>query len=150
MGTAVFAGSFDPFTVGHADIVQRALRLFGKVIIAVGYNENKRYMLPTDRRIAAIASLYASDPRVEVCGYEGLTVDFVRRTGADFILRGARSAIDFEFERTLADTNRAVAGVETVILFSRPELAFVSSSMVRELIHNGYDVTSYVAVADYR
>ena len=91
MGTAVFAGSFDPFTVGHADIVQRALRLFGKVIIAVGYNENKRYMLPTDRRIAAIASLYASDPRVEVCGYEGLTVDFVRRTGADFILRGSEA-----------------------------------------------------------
>lgn len=150
MSIALFAGSFDPFTVGHADIVDRGLRLFDKVIVAVGHNEHKKASVEFARRRDAIARLYASDPRVEVVGYSGLTVDLVKRLGADCILRGARGSADFEFERNLADTNRAVADVETVVLVARPEFSFVSSSMVRELIHNGYDVDRFVAVDDYK
>ena len=150
MTTAIFAGSFDPFTVGHADIVERGLRLFDKIIIAIGYNENKKAMTDPQRRMATIAEKYNGNPAVEVMLYTGLTVDLLRRTGADALLRGARSGMDFEFERNLADTNRAIAGVETVILVARPEYAFISSSMVRELIHNGYDVERFVAVKDYR
>lgn len=151
MATAVFAGSFDPFTIGHADIVARALPLFDKVVIAIGYNENKANGgYSAERRRDTISRRYASESRVEVMTYTGLTVELARRIGADLLLRGARSSIDFEYERNLADTNRGIAGVETVILMSRPELAFVSSSMVRELIHNGYDVSRYVAVDDYK
>ncbi|MDE7496987.1 MAG: pantetheine-phosphate adenylyltransferase [Muribaculaceae bacterium] len=149
MATAIFAGSFDPFTIGHADIVERGLRIFDKVIIAIGYNEHKKGMVTAERRCATIAERYAKDDRINVITYQGLTVDLVKRTGADAILRGARSGSDFEFERNLADTNRAIAGVETVILVARPEYAFVSSSMVRELIHNGYDAERFVAVKDY-
>lgn len=150
MSTAIYAGSFDPFTMGHADIVERGLKIFDKITIAIGYNENKREMVPAHRRAETISRLYADNEAVDVRVYSGLTVELVRQTGADAILRGARSALDFEFERTLADTNREIAGVETVILPARPELAFVSSSMVRELLHNGYDVSRYVAVDDYR
>lgn len=150
MATAIFAGSFDPFTIGHADIVERGLRLFDKVIIAIGYNENKKAMATQERRMYAIEEKYKGNPAVEVMLYTGLTVDLVRLTGADALLRGARSGQDFEFERNLADTNRAIAGVETVILVARPEYAFISSSMVRELIHNGYDVERFVAVGEYR
>ncbi len=149
MSTAVFAGSFDPFTVGHADIVERGLHVFDNIIIGIGYNEHKSGSSSCDNRRQAIERLYAGEPRVKVLVYTGLTVEFVRRCGADVLLRGARGSADFEYERNLADTNRAVAGVETVILVARPEFAFVSSSMVRELMHNGFDVSRFVAVDSY-
>lgn len=144
MAIALFPGSFDPFTLGHADIVERGLKIFEKIIIAIGHNEHKRGMQSEEERCATIRNFYPDGNRVEIKRYTGLTVDFARKTGADCILRGARNSLDFEFERNLADTNRELTGVETVILISRPELSFISSSMVRELIHNGYDVSRFL------
>lgn len=142
---AVFAGSFDPCTIGHKDIVDRARRLFGEVVIAIGHNEHKPGEWTVDQRLKAIASLYRDDDGIEVCAYDGLTARFVKEKGADAILRGVRNLADFEFEKNLADTNSAIAGVETVFLVSSPATAFVSSSMVRELIHNGYDASRFIA-----
>ena len=145
MTKGLFAGSFDPFTIGHASIVERAAAIFDRIVVAVGYNEHKSGMYGVAERVEAIRRLYAGDPRVEVESFTGLTVDFARRCGATALVRGVRGSSDFEFERNLADTNAAIADLETVLLISRPELAFVSSSMVRELIHNGYDASRYIA-----
>lgn len=141
----VFAGSFDPFTIGHLSIVERAVKLFGKVVVAVGYNEHKPGMWTAEQRVEAISRLFEGNPDVEVTSYQGLTATFARGQGADALLRGVRSVSDFEYERNLADTNREVFGVETVFLLAEPKTAFVSSSMVRELIHNGYDPSEYIA-----
>lgn len=145
MTTALFAGSFDPFTIGHADIVRRGLDIFSHLVIGIGYNENKSGMWTPSQRLEAISDFYADEPRVSVEIYSGLTVKFAADRGAAFLLRGVRSAPDFEYERNLADVNREISGLETVILVSRPELSIVSSSMVRELIHNGFDVSRFVA-----
>lgn len=142
---AFFAGSFDPFTIGHRSIVERSLRLFSKVVIGIGYNEHKQGEWPVDQRIQAIRDLYADNPDVEVISYKGLTVDAARDCGADVLVRGVRGNMDFEYERNLADTNREISGIETVFLISEPELSFISSSMIRELLHNGYDISKYVA-----
>lgn len=144
MKTALFAGSFDPFTIGHKDIADRGLRIFDRLVIGVGVSEHKKGEWPVERRIAAINEIYGGDMRVVVEAYSGLTVDFARHCGAEFLLRGVRSVSDFEAERQLADVNRHIAGIDTVILFSRPDLSFVSSSMVRELRHNGYDISRYL------
>ena len=141
MKTAVFTGSFDPFTVGHDDIVRRALPLFDRIIIGVGYNEHKQYMQPTEQRCETIRGYYSDEPRVEVQAYNDLTVDFCARVGARYIIKGVRSMKDFEYERDMAEINRRLSGVETVCLFASPELAHVSSSVVRELIHFGKDVS---------
>ena len=145
MKTALFAGSFDPFTIGHKAIVSRGLDIFDRIIIGIGYNENKCGTWPVETRLEAIRELYEKEPRVQVEAYTGLTVDFARKAGASFLLRGVRGTIDFEYERNLADINREIAGIETVILVSEASLAIVSSSMVRELLHNGYDISRYVA-----
>lgn len=145
MKKALFAGSFDPFTTGHADIVERACALFDKVVIAIGYNYMKPGLWPIDKRLEAIKNLYHDNDRVEVVSYTGLTVDFALHSGCSALLRGVRDATDFSFEQRLADTNRAIAGLETVLLISKPELAFVSSSLVRELIANGADASKYIA-----
>lgn len=144
MRTAIFPGTFNPFTVGHQSIVERGLTLFDRVIIAVGYNEQKGQDAGVHSNVARIRALYDSESRVTVEAYSGLTVDFARKTGACCILRGVRSTIDFEYEKTLADVNRRLNGIETVLLFTLPELACVSGSMVRELEHNGVDVTEYL------
>lgn len=141
---ALFPGSFNPFTLGHADIVERGLWLFDKVVIAIGYNEHKSAPGSMEERLSGIRRVYAGNPSVEVISYSGLTVDMARRLGAVAILRGARNNSDFEYERNLADVNREIAGIETVILVSRPELSFVSGSMARELQHNGYDISRYL------
>lgn len=143
--TALFAGSFDPFTIGHRSIVERGLKLFDTIIIAVGHNEHKREEWSVEQRVKSISSLYAGNPYVTVTRYSGLTVDFAAEAGADVLLRGVRGVADFEYERNLADTNRMIRGIETVILISEPEFACISSSMVRELIHNNHDVKKYVA-----
>lgn len=143
--TALFAGSFDPFTIGHEAIVRRGLEIFDRIIIGIGYNENKHGTWTPDERLEAIRGLYSGEPRVNVELYTGLTVDYAVKSGARFLLRGVRGAIDFEYERNLADINRAISGIETVILISEPDMAIVSSSMVRELLHNGYDISRYVA-----
>lgn len=142
--TALFAGSFDPFTIGHASIVSRALSLFDRIVIAVGVNMAKTSVDEVSRRVEAIAALYADEPRVTVTHYEGLTVDMAARCGARWLLRGVRSVKDFEYERDMADINRQLSGLETVLLYSLPEHAAVSSSIVRELRAYGRDVSDYL------
>lgn len=141
---AFFAGSFDPFTIGHRSIVERALRLFPSLVIAIGYNEHKPGEWSVEQRLAAIGEYYADNPSVEVMAYRGLTVDAATDAGASVLIRGVRGVADFEYERNLADTNREISGMETVLLFCEPDLAFISSSMVRELHHNGHDITKYI------
>ena len=137
-------GSFDPFTIGHLSIVRRALPLFDKLVIGVGVNERKTYLHTTEERIAAISRLFDDEPAVEVHSYSGLTVDFAHSVEAGFIVKGVRSMKDFEYEREQADINREIGGVETVLLFAEPQLAHISSSMVRELTHFGKDPAPYL------
>ena len=141
---AVFVGSFDPFTVGHYDIVQRALPLFDRLIIGVGINERKVYMNDTETRVADIISIFNNNPKIEVKTYNDLTVDFAKRVGATFIVKGVRSVKDFEYEREQADINRRISGIDTLLLCADPQHASVSSSMVRELIHFGRDVSEFL------
>lgn len=141
-GPILFPGSFNPYTRGHADIVERALKLFDRVVVAVGYNAQKQ---TNENDLEAIRKLYADEPRVEVVAYSGLTVDAAREHGACAILRSVRSLKDYEYELQMADINRRLSGIETVILFARPELASVSSSVVRELQHFGCDVSQFLA-----
>ena len=142
--TAIFTGSFDPFTIGHYDIVSRALPLFSRIVIGVGVNERKLYMQSAEQRCATIASIYADEPKIEVKSYSDLTVDFARREGAIYIMKGVRSVKDFEYEREQADINRQLSGIDTILLYSDPRYSSISSSMVRELIHFGQDVSRYL------
>ena len=142
--TGIFTGSFDPFTIGHDDIVRRALPLFSRIVIGVGVNERKQYMQSADERCAAIRRIYEGEEKIEVKAYSDLTVDFARREGAAYIIKGVRSVKDFEYEREQADINRQLSGVETLLLYSDPRYSSVSSSMVRELIHFGQDVSRYL------
>lgn len=141
---AVFAGSFDPFTIGHKDVVDRFLPLFRRIVIGVGVNERKQYMLSTEERVQSIRHLYAGEERIKVEAYSDLTVDFARRHGATFIIKGVRSAIDFEYERQQAEINRRLTGIETIVLFADPTLSSISSSVVRELSHFGRDITEFL------
>lgn len=142
---ALFAGSFDPFTIGHLSIVERALGMFPSIVVGIGHNERKPGEWSVSERLDAIRALFKERREIEVMAYSGLTADFAREIGASTLLRGVRGMTDFEYERNLADTNRKLFGLETVFLVSEPELAFVSSSMVRELIHNGVDAGRYIA-----
>jgi pantetheine-phosphate adenylyltransferase len=138
---ALFAGSFDPFTIGHKNIVDRALQsVADEVIVAIGINYEKKYMFSLEERLQAIREVYKDQPRVRVETYEGLTTDFAKRVGASFLLRGVRSVKDYEFERDMAEVNRRLMGIETVLLFTAPEYACVSSSIVRELLSYHQDV----------
>lgn len=140
-----FAGSFNPFTKGHLDILSRGLRICPEgVVVGMGYNENKCSRDEAFASAEALSNLLAGIPGVEVAAYSGLTVDAARRHGAELLIRGFRNAIDAEYERSLADTNRMIAGIDTILLAASPELAPLSSSMVRELAHNGYDVGRYL------
>ena len=138
---AIFPGSFDPFTIGHHSIVERALPLFDKIVVAVGMNSSKHSFLSDIERLDAIRRLYANEPRVEVTTYSGLTVEAAEQCGAHYIIRGVRTVKDFEYEKTLADVNRKIAGIETVLLYTLPEYGSISSSIVRELIGLGRDVS---------
>ena len=144
MRTAIFPGTFDPFTIGHDALVHRALNFVDELYIAIGINTEKRTMLTLDERIARIKALYEDEPRVHVVSYEGLTTDFAQSIGAQLIIRGVRNTIDFEYERNIADVNRMLTGLETVLLISEPEYAAISSSVVRELAHFGKDVSKYL------
>lgn len=140
----MYAGSFDPFTRGHADIVDRGLSLFDRVIIAIGINEGKRCLFSSEERRLQIARYYADNPRVEVRIYTGLTVSFAQELGVRFLLRGVRSSTDMEYERTLADLNRHIAGMETVLLPASQQLTHISSTVVRELLHFGGNVEDFL------
>lgn len=144
MRTVIFPGSFNPFTIGHADIVERALQLFDRIVVAIGYNEQKGNKADVEERLNTIQSLYAQESRVEVISYSGLTVDAARQCGATAILRSVRSVKDYEYELQMADVNRQLTGIDTVVLFARPELASISSSVVRELQHFGQDITRFL------
>ena len=132
--TAIFVGSFDPFTIGHDSIVRRSLPLFDRLIIGGGVNIGKRYMLSAEERVDAIRRLYSDEPRISVEQYSGLTVDFADSVGAQFIVKGVRTVKDFEAEREQADINRRLTGIETIVLFALPGMDSVSSSVVRELM----------------
>jgi pantetheine-phosphate adenylyltransferase len=145
MKIAVFPGSFDPVTRGHESVVRRALPLFDSVIVAVGENSGKQGYFPVDQRIRWIAETFAGEPKVTVSRYEGLTVDFCRKTGAGFILRGLRTAADFEFERGIGQMNRLMdPGIETVFLLCEPEFSSLSSSIVRDIHRHGGDIRQFL------
>lgn len=141
---AIFPGSFDPFTIGHANIVERGLPLFDAIVIGVGKNDKKRPLYPTERRVQFISSLYADEPRIRVVSYDDLTIDLAAREGATFILRGLRSVKDFEYERDVAAMNKRLGGVETLLMLTEPQYASISSSVVRELITYGRDVSRFL------
>lgn len=142
---ALFPGSFNPFTIGHQSLVDRGLQLFDEIVIAIGISASKP-LSPgeMESRLGAIRELYAGDKRVNIVTYSGLTIDAARQHGCGFLLRGIRNATDMEYERSMADINRRISGIETVILFTLPELASVSSSTVRELQHYGHDVEQFL------
>lgn len=142
--TAIFVGSFDPFTIGHDSIMRRSLPLFDRLIIGVGVNIGKRYMLSAEERVDAIRRLYSDEPRISVEQYSGLTVDFADSVGAQFIVKGVRTVKDFEAEREQADINRRLTGIETIVLFALPGMDSVSSSVVRELMHYGRDCSEFL------
>lgn len=144
MKRAIFPGTFDPFTIGHYSVVKRALTFMDEIIIGIGINDSKRTWFPTDKRVEMVKKLYADEPRVRVEAYDNLTVDFAIQHDAGFIIRGIRTVRDFEYEETIADINRKLAGIETILLFTEPELTSVSSTIVRELLHYGKDVTPFL------
>ena len=144
MNKGLFVGSFDPFTIGHDSIVRRALPLFDHIIIGVGVNERKKYMLSAEERVNRIKRLYADEPKIEVKAYSDLTIDFARREQATYIIKGVRSVKDFEYEREQVDVNRLLSGVETIFLYAEPQLSSISSTMVRELQHFGRDISEFL------
>lgn len=144
MKRAIFPGTFDPFTIGHYSVVKRALTFMDEIIIGIGINDSKRTWFPTDKRVEMVKKLYADEPRVRVEAYDNLTVDFAIQHDAGFIIRGIRTVRDFEYEETIADINRKLAGIETILLFTEPELTSVSSTIVRELLQYGKDVTPFL------
>lgn len=140
--TVLFAGTFDPYTRGHHALVERALAMFDKVVVAVGRNLGKNCMFSLEERVSAIEKVYAGNDRVSVAVYDTLTMDFARSVGAVALLRGVRSVKDFEYERDIADINLRLGGMDTVLLISEPEYASASSSVVRELMKYGKDVSA--------
>ena len=142
--TGIFTGSFDPYTIGHDDILRRALPLFDHIVIGIGVNERKSYMQSAEERMKTIKAIYADEPKVEVKTYNDLTIDFARRENASYIIKGVRSVKDFEYERDQADINRQLSGIETLLLYADPRYSAVSSSMVRELIHFVQDVSRFL------
>ncbi|MDE7394441.1 MAG: pantetheine-phosphate adenylyltransferase [Muribaculaceae bacterium] len=140
----LFPGSFNPFTRGHQSLVERALTMFDHVVIAIGVSADKHTNDDITSRIQPIADLYIDEPRVSVIAYYGLTIDAATANNCCAILRGVRNAIDFEYERQLADVNRSISGIETILLMTLPEYSMISSSVVRELERYGRDVKPYL------
>ncbi len=144
MKTAIFPGSFDPITLGHYDIVNRALPLFDRIVIAIGINAEKKYMFSLEQRQRFIELAFAHSPKVSVISYQGLTIDLCRQLNADYILRGLRNPADFEFEKAIAHTNRQLSKIETVFLLTSASTSYISSSIVRDVIRHGGDYRSLV------
>ena len=144
MRKAVFPGSFDPITLGHVDIISRALPLFDEIVIAIGVNAKKNYMFSVEQRIKFIQNAFFAEDKISVKMYKGLTVDYCKEIGADFILRGLRNPADFEFEKAIAQTNRKLSGIETIFLLTSAETSFISSSIVRDIMRNNGDASSLI------
>ena len=142
--TAIFPGSFDPLTLGHVDVIQRALPLFDHLVIAIGVNADKKYMYSLEERKKIIQDTFRGINNIEVVHYEGLTVDFCQKVGAQFILRGLRNPADFEFEKAIAHTNKTLSDIETVFLLTASATSFISSSIVRDVIRNHGDYSKLV------
>jgi pantetheine-phosphate adenylyltransferase len=142
---AVFPGSFDPFTIGHEGIIRRAINLFDEIIIAVGTNALKKNFYSLETRKEMIKKVFKDEPRVRVAHYEGLTVDYCKKNGAGYLLRGLRTAADFEFERAIGQVNKSLApGIESVFLLTVPEHSFINSTIVRDIIRSGGDASKFV------
>ena len=144
MKRAIFPGTFDPFTVGHYSVVKRALTFMDEIVIGIGINENKKTYFPIEKRVEMIRDLYKDEPKIKVMPYNSLTIDFAQSVDAKFIIRGIRTVKDFEYEETIADINRKLAGIETILLFTEPELTCVSSTIVRELLQYNKDISCFI------
>ena len=141
----LFPGTFDPVTLGHVDIINRAIPLFDKIIVGIGLNAAKAPMFSAEQRLKWIRDIYTDEERVEGAIYEGLTVDFCKQVGAQFILRGIRYVSDFEYEKTIADANRTLdRSIETIFLTGEPKYTSVASTIVRDIIRNGGDATQFL------
>lgn len=136
MKKAIFPGSFDPFTLGHEDIIKRAIPLFDEIVIAIGINAEKKYMFSLEERKRFIEETFLDEPKISVLTYKGLTIDLCHKQKADFIIRGLRNPADFEFEKAIAHTNRRLSKIETVFLLTAADTSFISSSIVRDVIRN--------------
>ena len=141
---ALFSGTFDPFTIGHHALIKRALCLTDEIIIAIGINTEKKNMFSLEERTNNIKHIFCGEKRIKVTSYDSLTVDFAVKLKVDFILRGIRNINDFEYEKSIADINRKLSGIETVFLFSEPEYCYISSSLVRELISFKKDISNLI------
>jgi pantetheine-phosphate adenylyltransferase len=144
MKIAVFPGSFDPLHNGHVDIVNRLLPLFDKVIIAIGINQDKKYMFDMEKRMQWLKDVFAAEPKIEIKSYKGLTVEFCKQQNAKYLIRGLRTSADFEFEKAIAQLNKSQGDVESVFVISTPENAPVSSTILRDIIKNGGSVIKFV------
>lgn len=144
MKRAIFPGTFDPFTIGHYSIVERALTFMDEIVIGIGINETKNTHFSTEKRVAVIREFYKDNPRIKVEAYRNLTVDFALEQEANFIIRGIRTVKDFEYEESIADINRKLEGIETILLFTEPELSCVSSTLVRELLSFNKDISQFI------
>ncbi|RAJ88181.1 phosphopantetheine adenylyltransferase [Chitinophaga dinghuensis] len=148
MNICLFPGTFDPITLGHTDVIDRALDLFDKLVIGIGYNSAKQPMFPLEQRMEWIRQHYKNDSRVEVASYQGLTIDFCRKINARFILRGIRGVGDFEYEKAIADVNRTMEPtVETIFLTCTPQYASIASTLVRDIHRHGGDVSPFIPAA---
>jgi len=144
MKKAVFPGSFDPITLGHQDIISRALPLFDEIIIAIGINDDKKYMFTLEERLQFIKDTFKNETKITVTTYKGLTIDYCKKVNADYMLRGLRNPADFEFEKAIAQTNRKLSGIDTLFLLTSAETSYISSSIVRDVLRNGGNYTILV------
>ena len=144
MKRAIFPGTFDPFTIGHYRIVELGLSFFDDIIIGIGVNQLKKTLFDEEKRLDIIRQAFINEPRVKVTTYNCLTIDFAKSVDAQFILRGLRTVSDFEYERTIGDTNRILSGIETVILFTESDYAHISSTVARDLISYGKDISAFL------
>lgn len=144
MKKAIFPGSFDPITIGHVDIIKRAMKVFDKIIIAVGDNTDKKYMFPKEKRVEFVKQTFNNYNSIKIESYSGLTVDFCKKNNTEFMIRGLRNPADFEFEKSIALTNRKMTDIETIFFLTSPENSFVSSSIVRDLIRNNGDYKLFI------
>lgn len=141
---AVFPGSFDPFTIGHEALVRRTLGLFDQIIVAVGMNATKNYMFSVEKRTEWIENVFRDESKVRVTNFTGLTVDFCKKNGAGYIIRGVRTSTDFEFEKAIAQMNRAISDIETIFIMPQPEHSAINSTIIRDIIRNSGDAAPFV------
>ena len=144
MKKAVFPGSFDPITLGHVDLIYRGLEIFDEIIIAIGVNDDKKQLFSLEDKIQQIKNTFINEPRIEVASYKGLTIDFCKSVNSKYILRGLRNSSDFNYEQSIAQTNSSLSSIESVFLISSPQLAHISSTIVRDIIRNEGDYKNFV------